>query len=103
MLQSKKYSKGDIISFKMNTGEEIIAEIVSYETGKYNVTHPLSMMMGQQGLQMVPSLQTSMDTEFAIAETAYVLSGETAEDLVKAYRNIISPIELVQSPSKIIT
>ncbi len=51
---------GKVYTFKMNSGEEMIAKYSSECTGNFiNVTDPVSVAPGPQGMGLVPSLFTA--------------------------------------------
>jgi hypothetical protein len=51
---------GKIYTFKMNSGEEMVAKVHSEVTGDYiNVIDPVSVAPGPQGMGLVPSLFTA--------------------------------------------
>ena len=49
---------GKVYTFKLNSGEEMIAKVL--EIGQTNViiTEPVSIAPSQQGMQMIPSMFT---------------------------------------------
>jgi hypothetical protein len=51
---------GKVYTFKMNSGEEVIAKYSCEVTGDYiGVTDPVSVAPGPQGMGLVPSLFTA--------------------------------------------
>lgn len=51
---------GKVYTFKMNSGEEVIAKYFAEVTGSYiAVTDPVSVAPGPQGMGLVPSLFTA--------------------------------------------
>lgn len=51
---------GKVYTFKLNSGEEMIAKYSSEVVGNYiNVTDPVSVAPGPQGMGLVPSLFTA--------------------------------------------
>ena len=51
---------GKVYTFKMNSGEEVIAKYTSEVVGNYiAVTDPVSVAPGPQGMGLVPSLFTA--------------------------------------------
>lgn len=49
----------EVYSFKMNSGEEMVAKVVEVVNGKVSVTQPVSVAPGPQGMGLVPSLFTA--------------------------------------------
>ena len=53
--------QNEIYTFKLTNGDEIVAKIVDIDIdrGYYYITRPLTVIPGQQGLQLVMSLFTA--------------------------------------------
>lgn len=56
MLIQKKQSPGDILGFKMNSGEEILAKLVSETDTYFEVNKPLTLIPTGQGLALNQSM-----------------------------------------------
>ena len=56
MLIQKGYDAGDIVCFKVTTGDEIVAKIVSVDTDGFTVDRPCTVIPSQQGLGLMQSL-----------------------------------------------
>jgi len=51
---------GQIYTFKMNSGEELIAKVIEDSgNGLIIVSEPVSIAPGQKGMQMIPSMFTA--------------------------------------------
>ena len=62
MLVSKKYAEGDIVSFKLVTGDEVVAKIAAEQDDGFLVEKPCTVMPSPQGMGLIQSLFTG-DTE----------------------------------------
>jgi len=58
MLIEKTISKGDVVSFKLASGEEVVAKIDQLTDDKYIVTKPLMLTMSEKGLALAPFMFT---------------------------------------------
>ena len=58
MLIEKTISKGDVVSFKLAAGEEVVAKIDQLTDDKYIVTKPLMLTMSEKGLALAPFMFT---------------------------------------------
>ena len=58
MLIEKTISKGDVVSFKLASGEEVVAKIDELLDDKYIVTKPLMLTMSEKGLALAPFMFT---------------------------------------------
>ena len=50
---------GKVYTFKLNSGEELIAKIVEVNDNKIIVTEPVSIAPAREGMQMIPSMFTA--------------------------------------------
>lgn len=50
---------GKVYTFKLNSGEELVAKIIDITRDNIIVTEPVSIAPTQQGMQMIPSLFTA--------------------------------------------
>ena len=73
---------GEIYTFKLVSGEEITAKIFKNTDGVFEVTQPISMVLGPQGLQMMPSLFSSNPEKNVYINTVNIaMAAETREDV----------------------
>ena len=50
---------GKVYTFKLNSGEELIAKVTEVADNKITVTEPVSIAPGREGMQMIPSMFTA--------------------------------------------
>lgn len=80
------FTPGEIYTFKLTSGEEITAKIFNRFAESIEVTQPISMILGPQGLQMMPSLFSSNpDKNVHINTATIVMQAETREDVRAKY------------------
>lgn len=80
------FTPGEIYTFKLTSGEEITAKIFNRFDDSIEVTQPISMILGPQGLQMMPSLFSSNpDKNVHINTATIVMQAETREDVRAKY------------------
>jgi hypothetical protein len=81
-----KLEPGTIYTLKLISGEEITAKIVKWFVDSVEVTQPISMVLGQQGLQMMPSLfSANQEKNVHINTATIVMQAETREDVKAKY------------------
>lgn len=81
-----KFTAGEIVTLKLTSGEEITVKITAQMTDCIAVTQPISMVLGPQGLQMMPSLFSSAaDKTLHINTAAIMMQAETREDVRAKY------------------
>ena len=56
MLIDKGYSEGDVVSFKLVNGDEIIAKIVETKVSSWMISKPCTIIPSPQGLGLVQSM-----------------------------------------------
>ena len=89
----------EIYTFKLVSGEEITAKIINKHEGVLEVAQPISMVLGPQGLQMMPSLFSSNSEKNVYINTASIaMSSETREDVRAKY--IEATTGIVTAPTK---
>jgi hypothetical protein len=85
---------GKIYTLKLNSGEELVAKVLKAEFGTLQVSHPLSMAMSQQGIQMVPSLFSADLKNVDINTASIAMSTPARDDVVKAYTEATTGLDL---------
>ena len=54
MLVSKGYQEGDIVSFKLINGDELITRLEADDTDTVTISRPMAITMGAQGMGLIP-------------------------------------------------
>ena len=72
--------ENEVYSFKLNSGEELVAKVLKIDTTSLEISEPVSIAPGQKGLGMVPSLFTSeMSGSFRLNISSVAIIADTAE------------------------
>lgn len=76
---------GTVLTFKINSGEELIAKVVRAVPGGQfiEVSDPVSIAPGQHGMGLVPSMFTADPKENALINTSSISLYAVTEDSVK--------------------
>lgn len=75
---------GKIYTFKMNSGEELIAKIVEDSgNGLLIISEPVSIAPGQKGMQMIPSMFTATPGSNVTLNTNNVAFYADTDDSIK--------------------
>jgi hypothetical protein len=74
---------GKVYTFKLNSGEELIAKIVDITRDNIIVTEPVSIAPTQQGMQMIPSLFTAEPKGNVTLNTNSIAFYADTEDSIK--------------------
>lgn len=79
--------------FKLITGEEIVARVEELHTDYLVLSHPISMVVTQQGLQMVPSLfSANLESNVRLNKNSVSMVSEPREDIADSYRQATTGI-----------
>ena len=74
---------GEIYTFKLTTGEEIVARIhTGTENTGFEIEHPILCALTPQGLQMMPGLfSANLDKIVLLNKNSWVMIAECREDI----------------------
>jgi hypothetical protein len=77
-----KLETNNIYTFKLNTGEELIARIVAIESDHMIIEHPILTVISQQGLQMMPGLfSADLGQNVRLNNASWAMIAETRQDV----------------------
>jgi hypothetical protein len=77
-----KLETNTIYSFKLNTGEELVAKILEINQDHLLIEHPIMTVLSQQGLQMMPGLfSANLDKSIRLNNSSWAMIAETREDV----------------------
>jgi len=96
MLVSKGYQEGDIVSFKLVTGDEIVAKIVTTDSDSFEVTKPCTVMPSPQGMGLIQSLFTAdADVNVRLQKAHIIMHAPSIDQMQKHYIKTTTGIEPV--------
>ena len=96
MLVSKKYSNGDIVSFKLVNGDEVVARIVEENDGSFYVEKPCTAMPSPQGIGLMQSLFTAdADAKIHLHKDHVIMHSPSIDAMQKHYIKTTTGIEPV--------
>ena len=88
MLANKQYNTGDIVTFKLNTSEEIIARVTEDTMVDFKIGKPVSLVPTPKGgLGMVPALfSVELNTgSISLQKSSVVMHAPTRKDVADEY------------------
>lgn len=87
---------GKIYTFKLNSGEELIAKVVELlSDAKVIITEPVSIAPSQQGMQMIPSIFTGdPGANVTLNTNSITLYSDTEESIKDKYIEATTGIKL---------
>lgn len=95
MLITVPLKRNDIVTLKLLTGEEVIANFEKEVDGVITISKPLVIAANGEGMGLIPWVMSAMPTSIPIAKEAIIASMPTAADVAKQYNEITSSIKLV--------
>ena len=86
-MKTFKLEKNDIYTLKLITGEEIVAKVKEDDgSDTLIVTSPISTVVSQQGLQMVPTLfSANQDKSVTINKSSIAMVASPRDDVCASY------------------
>lgn len=85
----------EVYTFKLNSGEELIAKITQSGGDFITISEPVSIAPGQQGLQMIPSVFTANPKEeFKLNTNSIAVIAETDESIKVKYIEATTGIQV---------
>jgi hypothetical protein len=77
-----KLETNNIYTFKLNTGEELIARTVEIGPDHMIIEHPILTVISQQGLQMMPGLfSADLGQNVRLNNASWAMIAETRQDV----------------------
>lgn len=96
MLIQAPLKKNDIVTLKLLTGEEVIANFESEgEDGTVTISKPLVIAANGEGMGLIPWVMSSTPTSITVKATAIIATMPTAKDVAKQYSEITTNIQIV--------
>ena len=96
MLLEKPLTNGDTVSFKLASGEEVVARLDSLTASKYVVEKPLMLTMNKDGLALAPFMFTiEADAKITFDANNVLCASRTEKEMAKQYLSRTSNLVLV--------
>lgn len=104
LAKKKRYEVGDVVSFKLVNGDEIVAKLEAENDNEFIISTPLTAIPGPTGgIGLVGSMFTAeSDSHAPLSKSQVMLSFKTVEMIADHYRQRTTGIETVRRDSKII-
>lgn len=82
-----------IYSFKLTTGEEMVAQVVNQQQDTCEIKHPIIVGLGPQGLQLMPGLfSANLEKNLQINTAAIVIVATPRDDIRNKYIEVTTGI-----------
>lgn len=94
MLVTKGYQAGDIVSFKLVTGDEIVAKIIDSGPNGFEIAKPCTVMPSPQGMGLIQSLfTTDADANVVLQKEHVIMHAPSIDAMQKHYIKTTTGIE----------
>jgi hypothetical protein len=85
-MNTNTLTPGNIYTFKLNSGEELVARWQQVGSNHYEIEHPVSIAPGPQGMGLVPSMFTAnVSKTIQLNINSVALIAETDENVAAKY------------------
>lgn len=97
MLLQKNYNKGDVVTFKLQNGEELITRIEEETEDFYLLNKPMVLIPGpNNGLGLAPMLFSVDAKEFVrLNKQSITMQAKTVQDIANQYLQQTTGLTLV--------
>jgi hypothetical protein len=91
--KSSKIEAGDLATFKLVNGDEIVGEVITATAGEYEVANPMTVVPSQKGVGLFPSLMTGRDKAVVTLKAQHVMMCVlTTDELKSHYTQLVTGI-----------
>lgn len=103
MLVNQKYASGDVVSFKMVNGDELVAKVLDETDAGFHVSAPCTVMPSQQGLGLMQSLFSAKeDIKVFLSRQHVMFHAESLEQMKAHYVKTTTGVEIIPKQSIIV-
>lgn len=95
MLIDKGVAPGEVVTFKLTSGEEVVAKLVEETATHYKLARPMVLSMTQQGVGMMPYLFTvNPDKEVKLNKSTITMVEATDKRFADQFLQSTTGIEI---------
>ena len=100
LVENNKINVGDVVSFKISSGEELVAKIASITPEEYILNRPLALGMGPKGPIFTPYMVTVdfKKEDLHLSKNHVVAVSKTVDQITNSYIQSISGIAMPEKP-----
>lgn len=96
MLINSPYKTNDVVTFKLVTGEEIIASYQDETDSVFRISRPLALAMHGQGIGLIPAAFSAPLNNTELQKRHVLMHDHTREELVSNYIEGTTGIQTVR-------
>lgn len=103
LLSNDKYDQGDVVSFKLVNGDEIVAKIVEDRSDSWVLHKPCTVLPSPKGIGLVQSLFTAdQNKNITIKDQHVIMHQLSVKEIGNHYFEVTTGIKPVTSGSIVI-
>lgn len=103
MLIDKGYSEGDVVSFKLVNGDEVVAKLVEVKPNSWVISKPCTVIPSPQGLGLMQSMfSAELNKNIELRAEHVMMHAEALQQMKDHYTTTTTGIQTV-SKGPIIT
>jgi len=103
LITDQRYGVGDIVTFKLVNGDEVIGRIVEDTETAFVVASPCTVVPSQQGLGLIQSLfSAETDVKVNLSKSHVMMSAESLAQMRSHYIKTTTGIDTITKPGIII-
>jgi hypothetical protein len=96
MLIDRGVAEGEVVTFKLTSGEELVAKLVEDGASYYKLSRPMVIGMGQQGPGLMPYLFTvHPDKDVKLNKSVVAMAEATDKQFADQFIQSTTGIKLV--------
>lgn len=103
LISNNKYDEGDVVSFKLVNGDEIVAKIVEDRSDAWTLSKPCTVLPSPKGIGLVQSLFTADQNKTITLKEQHVMMHQLCvKEVGNHYFEVTTGIKPVTSGSIVI-
>ena len=100
--KSNKIDVGDIVSFKLANGDEIVGKVVEETPTDFVISKPCLVVPSQQGIGLMQALfSASPDADIPVSKAHIMMKSPTLDQLQQHYIKTTTGLEILPQGSKL--
>lgn len=99
LISKSNIATGDIVCFKVVTGDEVVAKVTEINETNFVVNRPFSVVAGQQGIGLMPTLFTAdiNTSDITLNKNHVIMYAPAVKDIVDHYIKTTTGIQTAPS------
>ncbi len=103
LISNNKYDEGDVVSFKLVNGDEIVAKVVEQADGHWVLNRPCTVIPSAKGIGLMQCLFTSdQNKNITIKDQHVMMQSACVKEIANHYFEVTTGIKPVTSGSIVI-